>query len=44
MPYTVARPSPLPSPTGLVVKKGSKARANVSGRIPAPVSVTVIFA
>jgi hypothetical protein len=28
MPYTVARPSPVPCPFGLVVKKGSKIRAS----------------
>jgi len=27
MPYAVASPSPVPFPTGLVVKKGSKMRA-----------------
>ena len=32
----VARPSP--AAVGLVVKNGSKARARVSGSIPAPVS------
>src|SRR6267154_1085542 len=26
-PYTIERPSPVPCPIGLVVKKGSKARA-----------------
>src|SRR3954451_10040714 len=34
------RPSPVPFPAGLVVKKGSKARAATSGGMPVPVSVT----
>ena len=37
----MARPRPVPRPTGLVVKKGSPARARVSAVIPAPVSATV---
>ena len=37
----MARPRPVPRPTGLVVKKGSPARARISGLIPVPVSVTV---
>ncbi len=31
----------MPSPIGLVVKNGSKARAITSGGMPAPVSVTL---
>ena len=38
MPYTVARPSPVPLPHSLVVKKGSKRWALTSGVIPQPVS------
>ncbi len=34
------RPRPVPLPTGLVVKKGSKARSITSGVMPQPVSVT----
>ena len=34
------RPSPVPCPSGLVVKKGSKARAITSSLMPVPVSVT----
>ncbi len=34
------KPSPVPSPIGLVVKNGSKARATTSGVIPVPVSLT----
>jgi hypothetical protein len=40
-PYTLASPRPVPSPAGLVVKKGSKARAATSSVIPIPVSATV---
>src|SRR5258708_3943509 len=40
IPYTVARPSPVPTPAGLVVKKGSKARSITSLSMPAPVSAT----
>src|SRR6266545_475198 len=39
-PYTVARPSPVPFPTGFVVKNGSKARCRVASSIPSPVSST----
>jgi len=39
-PYTWLRPSPVPSPTGLVVKKGSNALRATSGSIPDPVSAT----
>ena len=42
IPYTVASPSPLPSPAGLVVKNGSKARSATSSDIPVPVSDTCI--
>jgi hypothetical protein len=35
-----AGPSPVPLPTSLVVKKGSKTRSRISGGIPQPVSVT----
>ena len=41
MPCTVARPSPVPRPTALVVKNGSNTRAWTSGDMPMPVSVTV---
>lgn len=41
MPYTVGRPSPIPLPTSLVVKKGSNSLARFSSEIPTPVSVTV---
>src|SRR5512132_780057 len=37
------RPRPVPLPTGLVVKKGSKARSRTSAVIPQPVSETLIF-
>ena len=40
IPKTVERPSPVPTPLGLVVKKGSKIRAFTSGVMPCPVSVT----
>ena len=40
MPCTVASPSPVPSPTSLVVKKGSKMRSSTPGSIPVPVSLT----
>jgi hypothetical protein len=33
-------PSPVPTPIGLVVKKGSKIRSITSGAIPLPVSLT----
>jgi hypothetical protein len=42
MPNTVVIPSPVPSPTSFVVKKGSKIRARVAASIPAPVSLTTI--
>src|SRR6267142_1881723 len=37
----MARPSPVPLPRSLVVKKGSKIRARSSGGMPLPVSLTV---
>ena len=40
MPYTEARPRPVPLPTCLVVKKGSKARAATSSDMPSPTSAT----
>ena len=39
-PYTIDRPSPVPRPSGLVVKNGSKACRITSGVMPVPVSVT----
>ena len=41
MPYTVARPRPVPCPTGLVVKKGSKMWASVAASMPEPLSRTM---
>ncbi|KAG1383806.1 hypothetical protein G6F59_017770 [Rhizopus arrhizus] len=38
--YSIDRPSPVPTPAALVVKKGSKMRCTVSAAIPQPVSVT----
>ena len=40
MPWQMDRPSPVPMPTGLVVKNGSKMRASRSGAMPVPVSCT----
>ena len=40
IPYTVARPRPVPFPTSLVVKNGSKMRAWVTASMPIPVSDT----
>ena len=40
MPYTLASPSPVPLPDGLVVKNGSKRCACVASSIPTPVSDT----
>ena len=40
MPYTVASPSPVPTPSPLVVKNGSKSRGLVSSFMPMPVSLT----
>src|SRR5690606_39536213 len=42
IPYTIASPSPVPLPGGLVVKKGSNARATAAASMPTPVSVTEI--
>ena len=42
MPYTVARPRPVPLPWLFVVKNGSKMCATTSGGMPMPVSVTVV--
>ena len=44
MPYTVARPRPVPLPVSLVVKNGSKIRALVASSMPQPVSVTASIA
>ena len=41
MPSETARPSPVPSPSGLVVKNGSKTRGTTSAGIPGPLSSTV---
>ena len=40
MPYTVERPSPVPLPTSLVEKNGSKILSMMSGGMPVPVSAT----
>jgi hypothetical protein len=40
MPYTLDRPSPVPLPFSLVVKKGSKSYVLVCWSMPQPVSVT----
>ena len=40
MPYTVESPRPVPLPTALVVKNGSKIWAHTSGDMPLPVSLT----
>ena len=44
MPKQVASPSPVPCPTGLVVKNGSKIRSWVAASMPEPVSVTRTYA
>ena len=36
----MSRPSPVPSPTGLVVKNGSKIRSLMSSGMPGPLSPT----
>ena len=41
-PCTCDRPSPVPLPTALVVKKGSNTRDRTSGLIPCPLSLTAI--
>ena len=38
-PCTCDRPSPVPLPTGLVVKNGSNTRSSRSGAMPVPVSI-----
>ncbi len=38
----MARPWPVPRPTGLVVKNGSKMRSQMASGMPAPVSSTAI--
>ena len=40
MPCTSDRPRPVPTPTSLVVKNGSKMRSSTSGAMPLPVSAT----
>ncbi|MNZ92171.1 hypothetical protein D3C78_1111860 [compost metagenome] len=40
-PCTTARPRPVPWPTGLVVKKGSKMRCTVVASMPGPLSSTL---
>ena len=40
VPETIARPMPVPLPTGLVVKNGSKTRAAKAGGMPTPSSLT----
>src|SRR5580704_87661 len=42
IPYTVERPSPVPFPSSLVVKNGSKILDFVCSSIPCPVSATTI--
>ena len=42
MPNTVERPRPVPLPTSLVVKNGSKILSITSGGMPVPVSDTSI--
>jgi hypothetical protein len=39
-PSVIGSPNPLPCPTSLVMKHGSKARTSTSGFIPTPVSRT----
>ena len=39
-PYTIGSPRPVPLPTSLVVKNGSKTRFRISGGMPSPVSDT----
>ena len=40
IPWLIDSPRPVPSPTGLVVKKGSNRWGRCSGSIPAPLSAT----
>ena len=42
MPSVTERPSPVPSPTGFVVKNGSKMRSITAGGMPGPESSTTI--
>ena len=42
--WQIESPRPVPTPTALVVKKGSKMRATTLAGIPAPVSRTVTTA
>lgn len=41
-PYTVLRPSPVPRPGDLVVKKGSNAGSRTASGMPLPESLTAI--
>ena len=41
MPWQIESPSPVPSPSDLVVKNGSKTRAAISSEMPGPSSATV---
>jgi hypothetical protein len=41
MAYTNDRPRPVPRPTSLVVKNGSKMRESVAASMPDPLSSTV---
>ena len=40
IPYTVESPSPVPLPTSLVVKNGSKILSMMSEGMPVPLSLT----
>ena len=42
-PYTMLKPSPVPLPTALVVKNGSKMRSTTSAGMPMPVSAISIL-
>src|SRR5664279_5963885 len=42
MPWVIDKPRPVPVPTGLVVKKGSKMRLMISCGMPEPVSLISI--
>ena len=42
MPYDTLRPRPVPSPTFLVVKNGSKTRGSTAGGMPGPLSATCV--
>ncbi len=41
IPYTVDSPRPVPLPSALVVKNGSKIWSSTAGEIPLPLSFTV---